>query len=243
MNYSSATNLKTSREMQLWQKAVPINKARTDLAPRELIEDLEGLSEITMASEINAMLKVSRPQTTDFMRAANVAVQTAAKASTERQEIERKISQHFLSLIRGGKLRCFAFEPPRKMTSEPIEMQVEHWTAFPLWKTGEFKANGLHLIELRVIETEAALERAETPVQVKKGRPTIKNHVMAAFDALLADGRINTDISAKSHFPMVKDWIAQHDTKQKLTVSNMSDEGIRAHFSPLFNALKENRKQ
>jgi len=40
------------------------------------------------------------------------------------------------------------------LTSIPVELRPEHWTAYPNWQTGEFKANGLHLIELRVLKAE-----------------------------------------------------------------------------------------
>lgn len=232
-----------SIEMQLWQDATPIQKARFDLAPKKLVEQFKELSKTSLNTEWNSQLEKSEAKNRKVLETLSIALNSASRASAEKQSIETEINQNFADMIIERKLRCFAFEPPRKLNSQPIEMQAEHWTAYPIWETGEFKANGLHLIELRVMRAEEMPERIEAPQQVKLGRPTIKNHVAATFEALLAEGRINIEISAKSHFPLIRNWIAENDSSGNLNAPHIGDEGIRGHFSPLFKELKKNRKQ
>ena len=77
----------------------------------------------------------------------------------------------------------------------------------------------------------------------RTGLPTIKNDVEATFHALNALGEINVNLSAKAHYELVRQHLRSVHPKTYSEDGKPGDEGIRAHFSPLFKALKENSKQ
>ncbi|MCK4713209.1 MAG: hypothetical protein KAT26_10050, partial [Marinosulfonomonas sp.] len=87
------------------------------------------------------------------------------------------------------------------------------------------------------------LKSAESAAARNIGRPSLHPYVVAAFEGLSQAGLINTEQSAKSHFAAVRNWIAANSPNCHLEPEDIGDEGIRGHFSPLFNALKKNSKQ
>lgn len=197
-------NSTTSIEMQLWQTAMPIQTARENLAPAELAHSFKATSKVSRLEEFLKAGVQNQHKEISGIEFITESMKASAPKIDEKWSNFHAMNDYFMEQFRRGSLRCFAFEFPRKIDSQPIEMRPEHWTDFPSWETGEFKANGFHLIELRVLKADEVSEKIETPQQVKLGRPTIKNHVEAAFEALLAEGHINTKISAKSHFPLIR---------------------------------------
>lgn len=149
------------------------------------------------------------------------------------------MNAYFIGQFRSGALRCFAFESPRTFHSDPVEILPGHWTIYPDWKKGEFKANGLHLIELRVMRRKAPSNRITAPKPASPGRPSVQADVKAAFQGLKELGRIDPDCSAKHHYPMVRQWIGENIQNPVVAADKLSDEGIRAHFSHLFNELQK----
>ena len=231
-----------SEAMLLWQSATPIQIARLRFAPPELVQKLHAFGKVSLVDSLQKAA-IDNKNFHMLIEAMNSATQLAVAADTKRREIQSEIDQLFADAILAGELRCFAFEPPRTLSSNPVEMQIEHWTAYPNWETGEFKANGLHLIELRVLKAEKVADVIGSAETTKVGRPSIEPHVTAAFAELNLLGKIDVSKSAISHFQLIREWINRHDPKQELNALHLGNEGIRAHFSPLFKALKKTRKQ
>lgn len=231
-----------SHAMQLWQKGVRIKATRLELADPQLLGQLDELSKITIMSGMSSEA-ASKPVTNgEYLPLLADSIKAAADASTKCREINYQIDRNFMNIVRSGDLRCFAFESPRRMSSEPVEMQREHWTHFPNWETGEFKANGLHLIELRILQTQYTPEvEHSSETLASPGRPSIKRYVDDAFDDLHSKGKIELGASAKSHYPMIRQWISERTSD--FDAKPLSDEGIRGHFSPRFNELKKTNKQ
>ena len=229
--------------MRFWRLATPIKKARLQLAEDHHIEDLKQLSEITFGSEFYRIAATGKTTNREILPLLTSAIGSSSDADTRRREINREIDQKFFTMINSAKLRCFAFEYPRQMSSEPVEMFPEHWTHYPLWDTGEFKANGLHLIELRVIESLSEVKPSNEVEQIAPGRPSIEKYVTSAFHLLRERGKIDTDSSAKSHYPMVRSLLASEFPDRRWSENEPTDEGIRRYFSPLFRKLKETSKQ
>lgn len=232
-----------SQNMRLWAEAVPINQARFDLAEPTQVARYKELGEVTLTGELSQRQVGRSPTNPEFLQIMHAAVATTTQANSERLQIERRINQNFTDMIRARELRCFAFEPPRKIDSEPIEMHVEHWTTSPDWTEGAFQANGLSLIELRVVKSHLNEGVTKSDLRRQPGRPSIRRLVEEAFAALSLKGQIDCHAPAVSHFPAIREWIEQSQNSSGIDARNLSNEGIRAHFAPLFRALKEGRKQ
>lgn len=241
---AQAKKLQTmSATMQLWHSAIPIDIARFKFADPELEERVKELTKATFSSEYYKNIRDGAPSNFEFLGAMQETQKVWQAALDEKDTLTRQINQNFADMVLSSELRCFAFEFPRKVSSEPIEMQPKIWTVYPNWKTGEYKANGLHLIELRVLLQGDAESLITIPEPVAAGRPTIRDYVKAAFGALDQMGEIKVTSSATYHYPMIRQWIGENISDSKTIASELSNEGIRAHFSPLFKELKKNRKQ
>lgn len=222
---------------------MPINKARFYFADPIMVRKYEELGKISPMGEWAKGMSGQPTTNLEYLQIMKSAVDVSSQASSERFQIEREINQNFADMILACELRCFAFESPRKIDSEPVEMHVQHWTAYPNWTEGTFRANGLELIELRVLRAEV-IEDAVKPVSPKQpGRPSIRTLVEDAFGSLAADGHIDCNAPAVSHYPAIREWIGQNRTNAGIDARSLSNEGIRAHFSPLFKELRKTRKQ
>ena len=233
----------TSQTMQLWQRATPIQKARTKFGPQELAEKHAKTANVTLLGE---MARHGSTLSGDKLAGIDVLVKSleaAQPAFGKKWDTIHALNDFFIGEFQSGSLRCFAFEAPRSFHSVPVEITPELWTAFPDWDKGEFKANGLHLIELRVLPSEGAPVVTYNHEQKLFGRPSIEEPVTGAFHALHALGKINTNFSMKSHYPLVRKWIEFNYLKEVIDANTISNEGIRGHFSPLFKALKTTNKQ
>lgn len=167
----------------------------------------------------------------------------ALPAYKEKWDTIHALNKYFMDEFRSGNLRCFAFEAPRTLASVSVEILPGFWKAPPDWDKGEYKVDSLHFIEIRVLQRSSAEQLVYELELAVKGRPTISHYVEAAFNDLQTNGRIETKSSARSHFPMVRAWIANNFKHASIDAGKLSDEGIRRHFSPLFKELKKTTKQ
>lgn len=243
LDQTSAKRASSSEAMRLWQSAIPIQKAQLKFAPKDLAKRYAETADVTLIGEMSKHVSSLAGKPMSGMEALITTMESAQPAYKEKWATVHALNDFFMDEFRSGRLRCFAFEKPRSISALPVEMAPEHWTALPNWETGEFKANGLHLVELRVFQTTATQPTIYKAEQLVPGRPSISKHVTSAFNFLRAEGEIDLKRSAKSHYPMVRTWIAANASGANVEAKELSDEGIRRHFSPLFKALKENSKQ
>lgn len=177
-----------------------------------------------------------------------------------RAETASAAENHLLRRILDEQFLTLGFEYPRKMTSTVVEIPSNYWRGIVRWDRSELICQSLHFVEVRLIPRHvipAAVADKQARADSMKntarnaghdmpsaiGRPSIKEHVTDAFNALHKKGQIRPQDSAKSHYPLVRQWLREHRPDLRVTDTKPSDEGIRAHFAPLFDAISTRRKQ
>ena len=239
----------TLNNINFWQAGVPLSRAPFNASSHELKKRYnEALSTSYMEAIVQAS-KAERDAGKEGFEALIGSMQSAQPLLSERSniidEMRAPIEKHLLL----GNLIGFGFEPPRKMESQPFEIPRNCWKGWIDWAGSKVRGEGLEFVEVRLITAQkkarlgAPQSAADTIETRQVGRPGIGPHVAEAFKILNEAGKIETSASAKSHFPLVRRLLSQTYPDVYPLGHKISDEGIRAHFSPLFKALKKSRKQ
>lgn len=259
------TTLHTIKDSH-WRASIPLSQAAIHFAPMDLQNKWRELSKRHALNEAKSHYQANMPSNTSWMDHFAAMADGAQSLVMARADVMKQAKAQLLRALLHGKYNAFGFEYPRKLSSDPLEIPAALWHGRIDWSGNELRSQSLRFVEIRLlpnyghrqsrvtIETPPQpifLEQTQdhrpepqpAPTPAKAGRPSIKGPVRDAFHALAANGQINPMASAKSHYPLVRDWIATHDTEAGIDADRLSDEGIRAHFSPLFGNFKKHRKQ
>jgi hypothetical protein len=210
----------------LWVEAMPIKKARLHFAPTCLQYELASVPAVSLS---DAIFSISRTgmKDSEFMPKLLEAHKSNIALNKRRHTVLDRIDSHFSDMVVSGKLRCFAFEFPRTFTAQPVEMLPSHWTAHPDWGKGEFRAAGLHLIELRVLSAESSPAPAVPSASPRLGRPPVTPQILAAFRSLQADGSLFTRMKQNRVIDLVRQRLADAFPDLQVTEKYPNHETIR----------------
>lgn len=232
----------------LWDAGVPLSKAWEAFAHPNL---KAAWTEALGRSAITAMVEAAE---TDKEADGSIAEKLgrafagAQPILAERSALEARMKGDLLRYIAHGNLHVLGYEPPRRIGDAPVLIPAELWKGRCDWDRNKLSANSLEIIEVRLLTNgmrDTILDREpprEAPVKAV-GRPGVGGDIEAAFDALRAAGEIDVTRSAKSHFGAVRKWLHLNRPNLGIPAADISDETVRRHFSPHFNALKETTKQ
>lgn len=232
----------------IWESAIPLARAAIHYAPKDLRKEWVELSKKSPFAE--GLKAFEETKKTDWLDAMSDFVRASHAVSEPLEKITNEAKSILLAHIKAGRVLGLGFEPPRRINSIPVHIPEKYWNGWIEWGTSAVSHGALKFVDVRVISLQAAqplllkfkadelkmIEGSPRPI----GRPSIKVHVETAFNALKVAGKIDASKSARSHYPIVRQWIMQHSSHEG---EALSDEGIRAHFSPLFSELKKSRKQ
>ncbi len=168
----------------------------------------------------------------------------------QRAEVTRGMQEDLRRLLCAGKLVALGFEPPRKEASMPLLIPANYWPlrdtpGLSQWSKNTLKYASLIFVDVRIVskqKLEAALPTS-TPQPAQMGRPSVNREIKLACLELIDAGRIETALSMKAHYPIIRDHLAQGGLDLPVPPSKINDETIRLVLSPLFKALKEAKKQ
>lgn len=232
----------------IWDAAIPLSRAALHYAPKDLKVQW---AELSKGNPVVEGLKAYREaRKANWLDAMNDFVSASHAVSEPQDRIIKETKSLLLAHIKAGRVLGLGYEPPRRIASIPVYVPAEYWQGWVDWEASVVSHGTLKFVDVRVITPQAAqpillkfkanelqmIEGSPRPV----GRPSIKAHVETAFAALTNAGAIDASKSAKSHFLIVRQWIIKNSSYD---AEALSDEGIRAHFSPLFSELKKDRKQ
>lgn len=224
------------RNISLWKSGTPIKEARLQFAPEALVARLKENPEISTLERMQSVFVKPGQTNAESIALMKIAVETFKVKDEDRRAILQEIDQNFLSLVKSGKIRCFAFEYPRTLAANPVEMLPEHWTHWPNWEKGEFRASGIHLIELRIVASEGLGERPVAPPPAAQGRPTYKTEILEAHEALHSKNAfITKPLSHGIH--QIRAWIQENRPDSKAAQGKLSDDTIRNTLKPLLENL------
>ena len=240
----------TEEQLQeLWRAGVPLQSSWISFAHPEIRKRWDSLPKTHPLVLLAQAAQTPAGAQTDPIGRLQAALEPVSKAAQERANLMREMRQAVLGYIRDGHAFAFGFEPPRKLASVPVAIPLSLWGGKCDWDNSTVTRHGLSFAEVRIAtrhRRNEILGRANvTPTSALpiKGRPTNVPQITAACLALQADGKINPKHSAKSHFPVIRDWLDRHGSDLHIPPHAISDETIRYVFSPIFKDLKKTRKQ
>lgn len=247
---------------KLWNTGVYLSRAYHSFAPENLQKEWEEVSKRSALKEAHAKLEELQNTQIGFAEAMNSVLGKVTEVTRPKEDLLKRMRDLVVNRLWQGDLVAFGYEKPRRMSSEVHRLPARLWNGHIDWHTSSLVSQGLELVEIRVLTQERvsktsslfefldsygteAQSSTDTPhVEAgRTGRPTIKGYLEDAFAALDAAGLIDVQKPAKAHYPLVRHWLQENKPEAGATKDKPSDEGIRAHFSPLFNSLKKTRKQ
>ncbi|PJE30956.1 hypothetical protein SAMN06297129_3494 [Pseudooceanicola antarcticus] len=168
----------------------------------------------------------------------------------ERAEVDRDMQDDLRRFLYTGQLVALGFEPPRKEASSPLEIPAAYWPkthspSLTQWGANTLKHASLIFVDVRIVSRPqfdaALLPASAAPVQT--GRPPVNKAIKRTCQELITAGKIDTSLSMKAHYPMIREHLAQRGIDLPIPPEAINDETIRKTFSPLFKDLKEANKQ
>ena len=226
----------------LWEKALPVSSGRVRLAPEEMRTRWEAAHRNPWLEDLRSALPSGQPLALGFSNAVAVTFEP-------RKEIDKVIDEWATRHLRSGAIIGLGFEPPRRMNSEPVIIPAACWRYGAQSGSHKLQIDGLTFTEIRILPRTAA-ERIKAGWEIetvpphpapKRGPRGSATNIAEAFEALHAAGRIDLDASAKSHFPMIRDWLQYHHPKVGYSAAKPTDETIRKTFQPMFDPSRSKR--
>lgn len=235
--------------------AAPLHFAPEDI--RNKWRELASLSALQAGTD---HLKKTATRGAHWLDVLGTALEGMQTVITPRSETIRAAEAQLMKRILGQQFLALGFEAPRKLTSNVVEIPSHFWRGIVRWEDSELICQSLHFVEVRLVPSHlipTAIPDRHAPADTMKleamnagqnapasvGRPSIKEHITDAFNALHQKGQIRPHDTARSHYPLVRQWLRDHHPDLRVTDAKPSDEGIRAHFTPLFEGISGHRKQ
>ncbi|WP_171206140.1 hypothetical protein [Ruegeria sp. HKCCA0235A] len=194
----------------------------------------------------DAMAQAST-EVADGWERAQIGAQKLSEISTPKLELKRRATDEIVKLLRKGVYRAYGFDRPRTLDLEPVQIPQEAWNERFAFEKNEVHHQSLRFIDVRVrmmsAENDPLLKAQPYPVPAKAGRPSIKEDVEAAFRVLAAQEQIDVSLPAKANIDRVRQQMRVAHPQKYPLADKPGYEGIRPHFSPLFEDLKNARKQ
>jgi len=155
-----------------------------------------------------------------------------------------QILQH---LKNGGLYHSYGFDQERTLDTEPVSIPSECWNGIINWSSDVVCFQSLKFREVRIRFERAGVnspsDQAGDTIPNKLGRPSFKEPILQAFNALYADGLIDTEAPIKSHWPLVRQYLSNNQMDLPKPASEISSETFRRYLSHEIKYLRETKKQ
>lgn len=237
----------------LWQSGYPLHSTWLGFAKTEQRakwDELKTKSAIQALSDsVKDAPRPDEPNPLTDVGAMQRLLQPAQTIVQARLDLKKEMQSNILAYLKDERLFAYGFEPPRKLSSIPVPLPRESWSGVYDWDESAIKYAGLDFVQVRLITREARNEilgaREPSPVvnPPLKGRPSVAPQILVAAQAMLASGQIDISRSAKSHFQEIRNWLRGNAQDLPVAPDEINDETIRRVFAPVFNELKQSKKQ
>ncbi|MFT6558342.1 hypothetical protein [Sneathiella sp.] len=223
----------------IWKKGIPLSEAIYRFGNKEVLSQLSDLQQQgsfgNIFTTIAQKLESGKPS-------GDVITNSLKEASTplkDAKDLKAKIQKAIIVDIRDRKVLAYGYSFPRQADAQAQEVPDDLWAIKSDWMDDTLKANGLQMDAIRLTPVKWITETPDAAIiTTPKGRPSRKDQIIFAFQALDKDGKINRSQSMNSQCPMIRDWVLKHYPDDKETKTGLSDQNIRKTISPLFNKEK-----
>jgi len=216
-----------------WGRAIPLSKAWRHFAPTPWLKHLDALAPEGGGALylLEAAKAIGEGTTLGFLD------QQARHNRAMNQEWA--IKAHVLKRLQSVELLGYGFALPRNSGDSPALIPADVWGGEAKWHKDEVKGAGLQFVSVRLEAKHSGLSITPPPPlpAPKVGRPGAKTAINSAFNALLADGRLDSAQPKARAYPLIRSWLAVHHPEW----AEINDKTLQRHTAPLFNALKTNK--
>lgn len=224
----------------LWKVGLALLNARNRYGAPDLVREVFRLQAThPLMRMANAVLE----------RRENRSVGDAeyTQANSDRNKLlalERKLESQFLTELREGKLWAFGYSAPRKPTDAPCRLPIDLFEGKIDWVKSAIKGNGLEFTAVRVVASPApGLVSAPRETQAPQlevapaapGRPSRRGEIVAAWQALEAERKINRATSLRSHFALVRAKVHEIHRSDPRGEKGLGDKVLYQILSELWN--------
>jgi len=249
-----------SQILKLWEKATPTQNAPLTFLPdRDFPDGTKRADYKVPQFNLGTLIQDAQEQMKksgmDGPQAITEVTAPIAALFNDRNSLIERGKAAILDCLESGVIRAFAFEKPRRVQDDPVELESSTLIKNPYfrWDLGTANHQGLEFIEIRMLsEAEAVALIAKwrdvagtgarmltDPTTKPVGRPPLKPLVVEAFKTLHAQDKIDYSKRLTSHYPLIRQWLAAHYPTIETNDEKPSDDTIRIAVGPLFNAEKE----
>lgn len=197
-------------------------------------------------------LEASRDEIQDTTDAISVFLNGMGSVFTSRTEVLNPARSNLITRLKNRNMIALAYEPPRKVSSQPLFIPQNYWTGDIGWDKAELTFQSLRFIEVRVLSYEmvealnkkfAAKDEAIREIsKPQKGRPTIRPQITKAFEHLHSKGTFDSRMSIKHASEYIRQQLEISYPELNVTEDKPSFEAIRRVISPLIKEVKNNKQ-
>ena len=229
--------------LEIWKRAVPLHKAIVKALPSSLRTELQELQK-------KSQFKIFEEGTKTAQADGKTGFDIFISALKGPQELSSRISDikaisrgRIYSWVKSGDVRVYGYELPRSLNSEPVEISSDLLLSVPQWLSteGEFRHQGIHIAELRIISTKAIKELENDATRSitasvepqAPGRPSFKSDIKRAYFALKQAGELDFSRSMKSQYVKFRKWLHAASPDRYPTENHPGDEVLRRTIKSL----------
>ncbi|WP_341364356.1 hypothetical protein P8T57_01230 [Thalassospira sp. SN3W] len=228
---------------EIWNAGKPLASAHLHFGSQDKVSALRKYATENSNTKMFERLQANLESGKGFLDSLQGVTGDIKPKNDLLDEVRREILQH----IGNGNLKAFGFETPRRANDTPIEVPADLWRGWVRWDKSLVEAQSLKIENVRLVPSnhiEKQIAPALTTAQSDgepfrpAGRPSRKDHIIAAFHALNKAGEIDFNKPAKHCYPAIRAWVKAHYPEDENPDRGLGDKAIQLHVNPLFNAAK-----
>ena len=232
------------RNFLFWENGVGLERAWRMFVPSDALETYKK----KRAEKTPESKPIDIPKGSHWLMivaGAFASAQPAIENWQETGELERKLQDHVIRFITGGKLVVYGYALPRSVNDHPVQIPADVWSGNIGWRKSTVSGNGLEFVAVRVLPkkthdqiTERDVGQFLPPPRKMIGRHSHKVVILEAYDELKANDKIAFNRPMTKFFDGLREWLCLRYPESTGPYSDLSDETIRKTVSPLFKEDK-----
>jgi len=145
-----------------------------------------------------------------------------------------------LARLQSGEFIAYGYCLPRKPEDKRVEIPNDVWRVWPSisWDNSTVKGQGLEFIQVGACPRppqQQTLPAHETRPIKKAGRPSVRPHILEAYEALKISGLINYEAPKSALYGPICDWLANQYPEREVEFKSLDDSTIRKTISKQFD--------
>ena len=144
-------------------------------------------------------------------------------------ELEHQLKAWMLDELKGRAFIALAFRLPRLRESEPVWLQAEDWQIGTAdWNNSILASPGATFVDVHILRAhtqKTTKSAAAAKRNARPGRPSSKDLIIKAWEALVAAHEIPHSGPVRSLFPKIRKKVHEMDTNIRPDATGLGDTG------------------